>query len=203
MEESSTLTIIKQCFKKVIPNNDTRAKINPLDFIVTLVFCYLGDSKTHSLESIRRFMKAQLGVELKRNSFWERLSRKRLKVFLGNLVAILMKRLSRAVFLGGGILLQLDISGVLIIDSSSITLWDGAKESHPGTRTTAGIKWHACFDLFSGVMTWFQLTPASTNDRKCFPDLKSLVRKLIIFDLGYWDYGLLSAIDEVGGFFLS
>jgi len=203
MEEGSTLVAIKQCFKKIIPSNDARAKIGPLNFVVTLVFCYLGDSKTQSLESIRRFMKDQLGQELKRNSFWERLSRKRLKNLLGDLVAMLIKELANTINIGGDILLGLGVSGVLVIDSSSISLWDGAKGKYPGTRTTAGIKWHACFDLFSGVMTWFDLTPTSTNDRKCFPDVNSLAKKLIIFDLGYWDYGLLLAIDNAKGFFLS
>ena len=42
-----------------------------------------------------------------------------------------------------------------------------------------------------------------TNDRKCFPPLKSIAGKLLLFDLGYWDYGLLLRIDVAGGFFLS
>jgi len=203
MEKDSSLKIIKQCFNKIIPVSDARAKICPHNFIVALVFCFLGDAKTHSIEAMRRFMMAQLGTEIKRHSFWERLSRNRLKKLLRSLICLLIKWLSQVVFRGGKILLQLNVSGVLLIDSSSISLWDGAKVSHPGTRTTAGIKWHACFDLFSGVMTWFKLTPTSTSDRKCFPDLKSLMGKLIIFDLGYWDYGLLSSIDKIGGFFLS
>jgi hypothetical protein len=39
--------------------------------------------------------------------------------------------------------------------------------------------------------------------RNSFPDVQSLKGKLIIFDLGYWDYGLLAQITSVGGFFLS
>jgi len=33
--------------------------------------------------------------------------------------------------------------------------------------------------------------------------VEMLKGKLIIFDLGYWDYGLLYAIEKAGGFFLS
>jgi len=47
------------------------------------------------------------------------------------------------------------------------------------------------------------MTPSSTHDRKCFPDLQSLAGKLIIVDLGYWDFGLLWAIENIGGFFRS
>ena len=52
-------------------------------------------------------------------------------------------------------------------------------------------------------MEWFQLTPSSTNDRKCFPDVAQLKNKLIIFDLGYFDYSLLLSIKDIGGFFLT
>jgi len=60
-----------------------------------------------------------------------------------------------------------------------------------------------CFDLFRGAVSWFKLTPATTHDRKGFPPLDLLAGKLIIFDLGYWDYLLLLEIMRVGGFFLT
>jgi len=41
------------------------------------------------------------------------------------------------------------------------------------------------------------------NDRKRFPEVASLKGKLIIFDLGYWDFNLFHEIDVVSGFFLS
>ncbi len=202
--EAQTLKTIKKCFKKVIPEKDSRATIPPLEFIVALVLSFQGDSKTYSIEGIRRFMISHLGLRIERHSFWERLSRKRLKKLLSKLVEMLMIKLSHGAFHGSkAILLQLGVSDVLLVDSSTISLWDGASENFPGTRTNAGIKWHACFSLFSGIMTWFELTPSSTNDRKCFPDIKELVGKLVIFDLGYWDYGLLSSIHEAKGFFLS
>jgi hypothetical protein len=56
MTENSILDVLKQCFEKFIPAEDARTTITPLEFTITLVFCYFGDSKTFSLESIRRFM---------------------------------------------------------------------------------------------------------------------------------------------------
>jgi hypothetical protein len=47
---------------------------------------------------------------------------------------------------------------------------------------------------------WFEITPGSTHYDKCFPDLKSLIGKLIITDLGYWDFNLLWQIKEIGGY---
>jgi len=53
----------------------------------------------------------------------------------------------------------------------------------------------------TGKLHWFETTPGSTHDRKCFPDLKSMIGKLILADLGYWDINLLWK--DIGGYFLS
>ncbi|RUM93872.1 MAG: hypothetical protein DSZ28_06145, partial [Thiothrix sp.] len=91
----------------------------------------------------------------------------------------------------------------LLIDSSAITLLDGAKKSYPGSRSYAGIKWHACFNLLSGKMEWFSTSASSVHDRRHFPDIDLLKGNLILFDLGYWDYALFDAINRAQGFFLS
>jgi hypothetical protein len=203
MGESNTLAVLKQCFEKIIPSQDARTAINPLEFVVCLVFCYLGDSKTFSLEAIRRFMKSQLNKAISRSAFWERLARGRLKDYLRQVVAELMVTLTHSVTRGRQLLKPLGVTAIWLVDSSSIKLWASAKNHFPGTRTAAGIKWHASFDLLTGRLTWFQLTPTKTHDRKCFPAVELLQGILVIFDLGYWDYGLLYAIEKAGGFFLS
>ena len=203
MSQSNMLEVLKQCFEKIVPSQDARTTINPLEFIVCWVFCYLGDSKTFALEAIRRFMKAALDKEISRSAFWERLAGDRLKNQLRRVVAELMVTLTSPITRGGQLLKQLGVTDIWLHDSSSITLCASAKEHFPGTRTAAGIKWHGSFDLLRGMLTWFQLTPTATHDRNCFPPVEMLKGKLIIFDLGYWDYGLLYAIEKAGGFFLS
>ena len=148
-------------------------------------------------------MKSNLGQNISKSAFWERLSRERLKKLLGKIVSELMSNLATSVSVGGNILSQLGVTDIWIVDSSTITLQDGAKNNFPGTGAAAGIKWHACFSLMTGVMTWFHLTPSSTHDRKCMPDIKLLRGKLLISDLGYYDFGILLQIQKVGGFFLS
>ena len=106
MGKSNTLAVLKQCFEKVIPSQDARTAINPLEFVVCLVFCYLGDSKTFALEAIRRFMKSQLNKEISRSAFWERLARDRLKDYLRQVVAELMVTLTSSVTTGHQILKQ-------------------------------------------------------------------------------------------------
>ncbi len=203
MSENNILNVLKQCFEKIIPIKDTRTTITPLEFAINLVFCYLGDSKTFSLEAIRRSMIAHLNKSISRSAFRERLSGNRLKKHLREVVAELMSQLTTSVSVGQGILKKRDVSAVWLVDSSSIKLLTGAKKTYPGTRTKASIKWHAGFDIMTGLLIWFQLTPGKRHDRKCFPELASLKGKLVIFDLGYRDYGLLYAIQKAEGFFLS
>jgi hypothetical protein len=122
---------------------------------------------------------------------------------LGYVVAELMVTLTSSVLRGNQLLKSLDVMAIWLVDASSITLWTRAKHHFPGTRTAAGIKWHASFDLLTGMLTWFQITPTKIHEGNCFPALDLLKGKLVIFDLGYWDYSLLYAIEKAGGFFLS
>ena len=201
--KGNILSILKQTFEHVIPAEDKRTKLSPIKFVSGFVFCFIGDTKTSSLEAIRRFLIYTFNTPYSKGAFWERLSGNTLKNMLHDVLADLIKKVPSVAMVGKDILAKLDVISILLIDSSSITLWDGAKKSYPGSRTTAGIKWHACFDLLSGKAEWFSLSPTSVHDRKHFPDVAELKRKLIICDLGYWDFDLFHAINLAGGFFLS
>ena len=74
MKKPNILKALHQCFAQVVPATDGRSKIQPLEFVVCLVFCYLGDSKSFSLEAIRRHMINHLDQPLSRSAFWERLA---------------------------------------------------------------------------------------------------------------------------------
>jgi hypothetical protein len=140
MNENNILNVLKQCFEKVIPAEDARTTITPLEFTINLVFCYFGDSKTFSLEAIRRSMMGHLNKSISRSAFWERLSRPRLKKQLRAVVAELMGRLMTSVRVSDVILKPLGVTAIELVDSSSITLLMGAKKVFPGTRTKASIK---------------------------------------------------------------
>lgn len=204
MSESDSLVVLKKCFSKVIPDKeDGRTNISLLQFIVNLVFCYFGDSRIFSLESIRKKIKGNLMKSYSRSAFWERLSGKRLKYLLRKVVAELMVNLNLSNRVNKDILHLLGVKAIKAVDSSSITLKDVAKRAFPGTFTDASIKWHVCFDILSGMMGWFQLTSGKVHDSKCFPDINSLRGELIIFDLGYYNFSLLYALENSGCFFLS
>lgn len=148
-------------------------------------------------------MVASLEQAISRSAFWERLSGKRLRRSLLDLIAELMSRYATSLQVNEVILKQLGVTAIELVDSSSITLSANASKAFPGTRTKASIKWHASVNLLSGLLAWFQVTPGKNHDRTCFPDIASLTGKLVMFDLGYWDYSLLYAIEKKGGYFLS
>jgi hypothetical protein len=122
-------------------------------------------------------MKSQLNTDISRSAFWERLGRERLNDYLGQVVAELMVTFTSSILRGHRILTALGVVAIWLVDASSITLWKRAKNHFPGTRTTAGIKWHASFDLLTGRLTWFQVTPAKTQERNGFPALELLKGK--------------------------
>ena len=202
MTESILLKKLCQLFKEVLPEEDARAKLSPLAFITGIIFCFLGDTKSFGLESIRRFLMSCFSVPISKGAFWERLAGNRMKTLLIGLLDHLIKKLPTMHTMSEGMLQQLGVTSIYSLDATQVSLPGGAKDSFPGTYADAGIKWHACIDLISGSMRWFKTTPATVHDRKCFPEIDSLKGKLILFDLGYWDYGLLSSIHSTGGRFL-
>jgi hypothetical protein len=118
----------------------------------------------------------------------------------------LMDQICLQLGVGQSITNSIGVCRIFLLDSSSITLPPGARGSFPASRSNvipAAIKVHALWDLFGGIVKWFEMTPAKTHDRKGFPPLELLVGSLIIFDLGYWDFQLLKDMMDAGVFFLS
>jgi len=167
MNKTNTLEQLRQCFIEIIPQTDARTVVSPLKFIICIIFCYLGDTECTSLESIRRYVKDKTATKLSRSSFWERLATNRLKNLLKVAVSQLLMQLGTTIIGPSGLLKQLGIIDILIVDSCSFTLWNGASDDFPGVKTHAGIKMHACFNPLTGQFSWFEMTPSSTHDRKC------------------------------------
>lgn len=190
-----------------IANDDTRATVGTRDLVAALVFCFARDrGNVRSLDCIRKSIQTVLNVTISRGAFWERLATKKLHKILEKTVTSMIQDLASNVSVTTHLLSALGVNAILLLDSSSSGLPKAAKKKFPAPRNNvapAAIKLHMCFDLFRGAVSWFKLTPATTHDRKGFPPLELLVGKLIIFDLGYWDYLLLLEIMKAGGFFLT
>lgn len=189
-------------FSSVVPKKDGRVKIDYLDFVVYLIFGFFTDNKQNSLEGMRRKIEEKTNILISRSSFWERLAGNRLKNIMESLVSKLIANTIGMALINHKILELLKISGLFIFDSSTITLSDSAEKHFPGTRNKAGIKWHNCFDLLSGKSAWFKLSESRKHDSNFFPPFELLKGKLIIFDLGYFEYQLMSDLNEAQAYFL-
>lgn len=208
MDLGTSLNGFRQCFD-VIPENDDRSIIGPRQFVISLI-CGLNamDRGKRTLGTLRRGITKATGTEIWRGGFWERLATERLFGFLLLLVQAAMQQMSNVILPGAelqSLMAFLKVKGILVLDSSSITLPAMAGAVFPGPRKNvapAVVKWHHCFDLFGGSIKWFDLSPGTSHDSNHFPDLSLLVGFLIIFDLGYFDLCTLQAIANVGGYFL-
>ena len=204
MKKVINLSGFKQEIKKHLPKDDQRTKkISHLEFFTGTMLCFFGGSKSFSLGSMRRFLILSCKETISRSSFWERLSGNRFNKTLKKILKSLIRKVAATNKISKKTLSILNVKDILLIDSSSNTLWDGSKDNFPGTRTNAGVKLHASFSLLTGLLSWFSITSTSRHDSQEFPKVKSLYKKLIIFDLGYWDYNLLGSISKSGGYFLS
>lgn len=203
--EASILGRVQQAFEDV-PDHDSRAKIGPRNFVVTLVLTLVADSGKRTLESLRRGLISKADIHLSRSSFWQRLSSDRLLSLLTNALSALIKATAMQIGVDKTLLEGLGVSRIYLHDSSSISLPHGASEKFPAPRNNvipAAIKWHSCIDLFSGAIRWYRMTAATDHDRNSFPPLNLLKGALIIFDLGYWDYQLMADLISHGCYFLS
>jgi hypothetical protein len=199
------LETIKEAIENIVPNKDGRTEaLSPLMLVIYLIFHYVKDSKNSSIEMIRRNIKSDLGQDISPSTFWERLTTRRLNNFLKQIIDELMRILAtKAGVDRDEILKTLNVTGIFLFDSTYIALIEKVKNIFPGTGSKSGIKFHACFNLLTGVLEFFQLTPGSTHDQKFSIDTSLLKGKLAIFDLGYFNFNFMYLIDFNKGFFLS
>ena len=164
---------------------------------------FMGDSKQFSLESIRRSINATSGVPISKSAFWERLTTKTLGKKLSAILSDVTQLLSSNCGIDPKLMKELGVTGLSFFDSTIVTLRDKAKVYFDGTFTASAIKFHLESDGVSGAVNWAILSASSVHDNCAFPDIKSLVGKLSIFDLGYFDWPRFKEMTELSAFFLS
>lgn len=207
VETSKIISKIKGIFRSQCSVEDGRCKIQQPNFIAALV-CGIPsqDGRTKSLSGLRKTVGECTKHLLSRSAFWERMASRRLTKHLLILLGSLISELRVGLDVGTEILQSLGVTKVVMHDSSSFTLPDVASGEFPAPRNNvipAAMKVHLLFDLFRATSQWFEITPATTHDRKGFPPLELLKGALIIFDLGYWDFQLFKDMISMGVLFLS
>jgi hypothetical protein len=206
MQTTSVVSQIKAIIRQKIPSHDKRCKIQPLEFISALIFSFsIREGRVMTISAMRHSVMEYTKTKLSRGTFWERLATPKMKKLLEGLLGGLMADLCLKMKVGKEILKQLGVKCIFLLDSSSLSLPDGARGAFPAPRNNvipSALKIHALYNLFGGVIKWFEISPAITHDRKRFPPLDLLVGSLIIFDLGYWDFQLLKDMMDAYVYFL-
>jgi hypothetical protein len=206
MQTSEVINKIKAVLKGKVLINDPRCKVQPLNFIAALISSFsIREGRVTGISSLRHSVMELTGEKLSRGTFWERLATRKMVKLLSSVLGGLMADLCVKMKLAANILQLLGVSKIFLLDSSSFTLPKGASEAYPAPRNNvvpSALKVHALYDLFQGIVKWFDISPATLHDRNGFPPLNFLTGALIIFDLGYWDYQLFKDIITANAYFL-
>jgi len=203
--DGTTLISMHQCFEQ-IPHDDHRTKISPRQFIISLICSFFLDAKKRTLSSLRRNIIESTGISISRGTFWERVSTLKMSVTLNYIVNSLICAMGNKIHEFDGIKKIIGISDIVLVDSSTIHLPKKAKEIFPAPRNNsspAAVKWHICMSLFTGIIPWFKITEAKSHDNNSFPPLNIFKGKLVIFDLGYYNFSLFYSFIQSKIYFLS
>lgn len=94
---------------------------------------------------------------------------------------------------------------LLAIDSTVVNLHRLLRKYYPSTQKTgAAAKLHVVINVFDASIRRLKLTGQRTGDGTPWKRLGDWVRgRLLLFDLGYYNFNLFSRIEANGGFFIS
>jgi putative transposase len=95
---------------------------------------------------------------------------------------------------------------VVALDATVVRLHRLLATSFPATRTNhteAAAKLHVVYSLARQVVTRLAITAERVGDRACAPIGEWMRGHLVLFDLGYYQYGLFQRIAQRRAFFVS
>jgi IS4 transposase len=176
-------------------------KVDPFVLVWTLVLGSLS-GRVRRLSELRQLYQRMAGLELEESSFYDRFT-PALSTMLSQLLEHVLQHSWGAARLAKGRLAA--FGDIMAADSTVIRVHHLLAKTFPGTRTHQGgaaLKAHVVFAVTGAGKQTVKLTPERRSDRRTF-QLGPWVRgKLLLIDLGYFDYRLLARIDELGGYYI-
>lgn len=178
-----------------------RRKLNVVGFFWTLVLGF-GSGRERTLAGLRRAYEVAAGHTLAPSAFYLRFSQpvvRWLRAILGELLA---ETCNQAGPLAGPLASFRD---VVATDSTVIRLHDLLAGAFPACRTNhtkAALKLHAVYSVAAAGLRSLKLTAERAHDGPVFQVGKWVKDRLLLFDLGYFRYQLMSCITRNGGFFV-
>jgi len=176
-------------------------KVNVPAFFWTLVLGF-GSGRQRTLAGLRRAYEMAAGHTLAPSAFHGRFTEavaRWLRVILGQLLA---RTCESARPLAGPLSSFRD---VVATDSTVIRLHDLLAGAFPACRTNhtkAALKMHAVYSVAAAGLRSLKLTAERVHDGPVFQVGKWVKDRLLLFDLGYFRYQLMSCIARNGGFFV-
>lgn len=204
-KEIITLEEIRQAFSEELSIKESiSTKIPTFELVVGLVFHFAGQAKnSFSIEAIRRALLQQTSTNVSPSAFHERLNTQKLSMILYKLFSTLNQKNENFPLRGNKLCQLLKVKDILLLDSASFSLRDTAAPFFSGTFQKAALKWHYCFSLLSGYSPYSDYSSSSSHDSNHFPSIELLKKKLILFDLGYYNYSFFQELKTSGAFFFS
>ena len=179
-----------------------RRKVEPAALFWAVVLGFSAGGK-RSLAGMRRAYEKTTGTRLVPSVFYDRFT-KPLAEFFRTVVEVLLEKVEKGTPSLTGILKG--FREVLATDSTLVRLHELLERSFPASRTNhtkAAAKLHVVMSVQGKGMRSVKVSSGRQHDS---PVLKvgGWVRdRLLLFDLGYFRYGLFDRIDAQGGYFIS
>lgn len=179
-----------------------KRKVDPVAFVWTLVlgFC-VGQSR--ELSGFRRFYEKHTGETLEPSSFYDRFKAplvEYLKMVLGE---VMTKLNEPGQGLGG--CLQ-SFKDVVLADATVLRVHELLESTWPSCGRSTGpaaAKLHLVMSASGCGPHAIKLTGERTHEKRTLPIGPWLRGRLLLFDLGYYDFRLFDRIDRNGGFFVT
>jgi len=176
--------------------------IRPVEFFWTLVLGF-GVGRARSLAGLRRMYERSTGHTIEESSFYDRFTPKLVKM----LKLAVDRALRECVGVGRSLVGPLAaFRDVLLTDSTVIRLHALLAKAFPGSRTNhskAALKAHAIISVTGAGKQSVKITSGRRHDGPVLRAGQWLAERLLIFDLGYFNYQLFSCIRRNRGYFLS
>ena len=202
--------MIKSCFSEewILENAKETGfirrnrKIDVVVFFWTLILSF-GTGVSRSLSDLRRVYEQTAGIRLVASSFYERFS-VRLALFLKRAVKLACETMSEPVECLSDKLS--DFKDLLVTDATVIKLHDFLEKRFPACRTNhtkASLKLHVVMSVLSVSPRTIRITSGRKHESKVIRVGPWMKDRLLLMDLGYYDFSLFERIERNGGYFIS
>lgn len=177
-------------------------KVDPFDLFWTIVLGF-GVDGARSFNTLRRRYQQTTGERLEESSFQERFNTGLARMFKQLADNALQWSLSGGPQLRGALGRFRD---VLVTDATVVRLHDLLEKAFPACRTNhtrAAAKLHVVMNLQGAGRQSVRLTSERAHENKVMQIGSWVKDRLMLFDLGFYDFHLFARIHQNGGFFVS